>query len=768
MVGKRSEGWAYKLRALLLSSGAGFCLLADSVFAEGTAIGAAGAPQQQGQVRASAAGTMGEAGAVPPANPAPNAVAPPAGSAAIPEQVFVTGSRTQLVGTAATSSQGEIVQEELDLTPAFRPGQLLETVPGLVVTSHSGEGKANEFLLRGFNLDHGTDLATFVDDIPINMPSHAHGNGYTDLNFLIPEVVSGVQFTKGPYFAEEGNFASVGSDHIGILDTINDQASATVGTFGFERLFTAGSRELGTGTVLGALELSHYDGPWTHGDDQRKINAVVRYSQGDASQGYSLTAMYYRDLWNATTDQPVRAMDPAYMASLGLTPIGRFSSLDPTDAGQAQQIHISGEYHTNIGAGHIDANVYEVNNRLTLWNDFSHFLVDPVFGDQEAQNENRLVAGGGVSYAISDKVLGFDNDFLVGIQNRYDNNHVGRDATKDRQFLSITELDRVQIEDLGAYAQTTTHWTGWMRTVLGVREDYITATDKGTNPGNVSATLFQPKASLIVSPWEDTEFYLSAGRGFHSDDVRGVTKAALDGVSGAPLIARSTGEEVGVRSTILPNLTATLTAFNIDFQSETTYDPDIGQDSAGPPSRRYGVELNTTYQAFAWLEFYTSIAASHARYTQPYDDGTGHLGEYIPNAPSVIANAAAYLKNLGPWSGGIEYRYLGGYPVSSGPCVNSAAVNDFPGATSCANAPTAPGLIKGKGYGELNIDAKYAFGTGWRFSLGLYNALDTHANAAEFWYVDRLPGEPAGGVAGLHIHPLEPRTVRFTLSKTFG
>jgi outer membrane receptor protein involved in Fe transport len=677
--------------------------------------------------------------AAPP--PVTEIAPPPAGQ--VPEQVTVTAERTQLLGIATTSSQGEVVQQELQLTPAYRAGQLLETVPGLVVTAHSGEGKANQYLLRGFNLDHGTDLATFIDNMPANMPTHAHGQGYTDLNFLIPELVQSVQFTKGPYFAEEGDFSSVGSDHIGILDVADNQAAATVGTLGFQRLFAEGSRNTGNATLLGALELVHYDGPWTHSDDQRKINAVARYSEGDAGNGYSVTAMYYRSLWNATTDQPIRAMTSPYMSSLGLTPIDRFGTLDPSDGGQAQRMSLSGQYRVDIGPGHFDADAYTIYNRLTLWNDFTHFLANPINGDQEAQNENRAVVGGAADYEISGKVLGFDNDLLTGIQTRYDDNHVSRDATKDRQYLSTTEDDRVRLLSLGAYAQATTHWTDWMRTVFGIRGDYQTATDRGTNAGDVSASLFQPKGSLILSPWSNTEFYLSAGRGFHSDDVRGVTQAERQGLAGAPLLARSTGEEIGVRSTILPNLTATLTAFQIDFQSETTYDPDVGQDSPGPPSRRIGLEFNTTYQPFEWLELYTSIAASHARFTEPYDDRTGHVGEYIPNAPKVIGSVAAYLRNLGPWSGGIEYRYLGAFPL------------------------TPDNAVTGKGYGEVNLEGNYAFESGWKIGLGIYNLLDVRANAAEFWYIDRLQGEPAGGVADLHVHPLEPLAFRVSLGKTF-
>jgi len=227
------------------------------------------------------------------------------------QEVTVTTSRLSLIGTATTASQGVVVNDEIALTPAYRPGQLLETVPGLEVTLHSGEGKANQYLMRGYNLDHGTDLATFVDGMPINEPTHAHGQGYTDLNFMIPALATNIEYTKGTYYADEGDFASVGSVHLSYLDSIDSQAAASSGTFGFEHFFTAGSTAAGSGHVLGALELQHYDGPWINPDDQRKINAVLRYSEGNGHDGYSVTGMFYHDLWNSSTDhrwppQPVR------------------------------------------------------------------------------------------------------------------------------------------------------------------------------------------------------------------------------------------------------------------------------------------------------------------------------------------------------------------------------------------------------------------------------------------------------------------------------
>ena len=659
------------------------------------------------------------------------------------QEVVVTAARRELIGTTSTASEGIVVNDELALTPAFRPGQLLETVPGLQVTSHSGEGKANQYLMRGYNLDHGTDLAVSVDGMPINNPTHAHGQGYTDLNFMIPELATNIKYTKGTYYASQGDFASVGSIHLGYLNRIDDQVNLTAGNLGFQRVFTAGSTAAGGGNVLGALELQHYDGPWDNPDDQRKVNAVLRYSNGDDRDGTSLTAMFYHGLWNATTDQPERAVEE------GL--IGRFGTLDPSDGGRAQRASLSGQYHASIGEGLFNANAYLVNTQLTLWNDFTHFLVDPLNGDQEAQTENRVVAGGSASYQLPVRVFGVGTELVSGVQTRYDINDVSRLPTADRtplpasaDPLNFSETDHVHLVDLSVYEQATSHWTDWFRTVIGVREDYIHGIDSGTNAGTADQSLFQPKASLIFTPAATTELYLSAGRGFHSDDLRGVTQAAATGRHGAPLIAMQKGEELGMRQELAQGkITVTLSVFNLDAESETTYDPDAGEDSAGPASQRYGYEINLTYQALQWLEFYASYSGDHARFKADLEDGTGHAGRFLPNAPFGTGSFNVYVRNLGPWSGGLEYRYLGREPL------------------------TPDDQIQSHGYGEWNADVRFAFAESWRVGLGLYNILDHRADAAEFWYIDRLRGEPADGVADLHAHPLEPLAVRLTLAKTF-
>jgi hypothetical protein len=359
---------------------------------------------------------------------APDVAAPAStsddGAAGI-QEITVTSRRIELIGTASTASEGVIPDQEIQLSPAYRPGQLLETVPGLIVTLHSGEGKANQYLLRGYNLDHGTDLATSVDEMPVNQPTHAHGQGYTDLNFMIPELANGITYTKGPYYANIGDFGAVGSVHVGYRDTIEDEVSATVGTLDFQRFFTAGSTAVADGNLLAAVEFQHYDGPFINPDDARRENFVLRYSHGGDQQGYSATLMYYHQIWANTTDIPVRAI------AEGLVP-DRFGTLDPTDGGHSQRASLSLDYRATVGDGQFKANGFFEYSQLHIYNDFTHYLINPIQGDQEDQFENRRVTGGSASYSQPLPLGSIPNEISAGLITRYDLLGVGRAPSVDQ------------------------------------------------------------------------------------------------------------------------------------------------------------------------------------------------------------------------------------------------------------------------------------------------------------------------------------------------
>jgi hypothetical protein len=669
-----------------------------------------------------------------------------------PPEVVVTASRLNLLGVAVTASEGSVTEKELELRPAYRVGQLLESTPGLVVTVHSGEGKANQYLLRGFNLDHGTDIANFVDDMPINRPTNTHGQGYSDLNFLMPEIANGLDFTKGPYYASVGDFGAVASTHIHLADDIPDQMSLSAGTLGVYNGFLGGTAHFtDADRLLGAIYLGHVDGPFTHPDNFRKIAGTLRYSHGDDADGYSFTAMYYHGLGNLTTDQPLRAIQE------GL--IDRDGTLDPSDGSRSERMSVSTHYGVTGEGWAFTTSAYVIHSRMTLWNDFTHFLDDPVNGDQEQQTEDRTTAGGQAALKLRANLLGVESDTTLGVQGRYDDAYVDRRHTDHRAVLDYCEIqqlggpaipqaapdgacsaDRVHLGDIGPYAENTTHWTAWLRTVLGVREEVYQADDHSFTTGftgSQSQTLFQPKGSLILGPWWKTEIYLSAGRGFHSDDVRGVFGTVpLEGFPGAagrtPLLAPATGEEVGVRTNILPRLAVQAAVFQEDFNSELSYDQDVGQDTASAPSRRQGVELSGQYKPFPWIELNTDLAFSKARYRGDYQL-FGLATPYIANAPSFIGSFGVLVDNLGPWFGGLQWRDLGPYPIDDG-----------------EKAP------QDKGYSEINVDAGYKVNPRLKLQLSVFNLLNTKANSAAYYYAARLPGEPADGISDFQVHPLEP------------
>jgi hypothetical protein len=702
----------------------------------------------------------------PPAQATSEAVVPPEDGAVDPStlsEVTVTSSRLNLLGSATTASQGSVTEQELELRPAYRVGQLLESVPGLVVTVHSGEGKANQYLVRGFNLDHGTDIAHFVDDMPINRPTNTHGQGYSDLNFLMPELATGLHYTKGPYYASVGDFGSVASTHLHLANEIPDQVAVAAGTLGIYNLYAGGTRHLtADDRLLAGFYYGHIDGPYTHPDDFRKIAAAVRLNHGTVADGYDATAMYFHGAGNMTTDQPLRAVDQ------GL--VSRWGSLDPTDGSLSERLSVSGHYAVTADNWTSSSSGYFIHSRMILWNDFTHFLLDPIEGDQEEQVESRSTAGGQSAIAFTHYIGPIQTDTAMGLQVRYDDTFVDRKHTLRRVPLGacsvdqgggsilqraaaggICNADRVHLLDVGPYVETTTHWAAWFRTVLGLREEYYRASDHSLTTGfqgSEGETLFQPKGSLIVGPLRNTELYLSAGRGFHSNDVRGVFGTfPLEGVPGTagttPLLAPTHGMEMGVRSNFAPSLSLQLAVFRQDFNSELAYDADAGQDSASAPSRRQGIELSGEYRPARWIELNTDVALSRARYR-------GDLtifdlpGPYIADAPQFIGSFGILIDQFGPWFGGLQWRRLGPYPISDG--------NRYPA---------------DPGYSEFNVEVGFKLNGHVKMQLSIYNLLNTQANSSAYYYTSRLQGEPAEGIGGVQVHPLEPISAVLKLTATF-
>ncbi|MGX5773359.1 TonB-dependent receptor [Methylorubrum zatmanii] len=641
--------------------------------------------------------------------------------------------------TVEAASAGIVSGAALNSRPVTRPGEVLEAVPGLIVTQHSGEGKANQFFLRGFNLDHGSDIALFVDGMPVNMRTHAHGQGYADINFLIPELVGAVAFHKGPYFARDGDFASAGSVRIDYLDTTETNlALVSLGSFGYRRALSIATLPLGQGHLLVAGEAQVYDGPWAVPDDIRKLNGVVRYSQGTVLDGFSVTGMAYANRWTATNQIPQRAV------AEGL--IGRFGSLSPTDGGDTTRLSLSGRWSASDAGSLTRANAYVIRYGMNLWNDFTYFLNDPVDGDQFRQRDARTVSGGEIARVFKGDLFGIAMENEIGFQARNDDIRVGLFNTSQRRTIGVVRDDRVQEASAALYVENRMRWTEWLRTSVGVRADGYDArvvSDNPLNSGHVRDGIVSPKLGLVLGPWHDTEVFVNYGQGFHSNDARGATITVDPGnplfpLDRVPLLVRSTGSEVGIRNRSIAGLETTVSLFQLDFDSENLFVGDAGTTEPSRPSRRFGIEWTNRYAVTPWLTLDGDLTITHARFAD-----RDPAGSRIPAAPTAIAAAGITFGEPLGWFGSLRLRYFGPRPLIEDNSVRSKVTT----------------LVNGR--------VGYTFGNGVSLQLEGINLFNVKASQIDYFYESRLANEPAGGVSDIHFHPVEPLAVRLTLAGRF-
>jgi hypothetical protein len=668
-------------------------------------------------------------------------------SLALSADVTVTGRSTfsnladvenpaaSLVGIAQSASQGAITARQLTARPILRAGEVLEMVPGTVISQHSGEGKANQYYLRGFNLDHGTDFATTVAGMPVNMPTHGHGHGYSDLSFLIPEIVSGVQFSKGPYFAEHGDFTTAGAANINYLNVLAAPiVRVGAGAQGFGRILAAASPAIGRGRMLGAIEAQTSDGPWERPDDYRKMNGLLRYSEGDAVNGFSLTGMFYRGTWSSTDQVPARAVNDGR--------IGRFGTVDLTDGGASHRYSASFEWQRTRSNATTKVEGFGIAYGLDLFSNFTYFLDDPVNGDQFHQSDRRFVTGARVAHRRLTRWAGRPVQHVVGLQLRNDDiATVGLYHTAARRRLETVREDSVLQTSVGGFAQSEVEWAPWLRTLTGVRVDgYRFDVDAGepANAGMRSAGLVSPKAGAVVGPWKGTELYTNAGMGFHSNDARGAT-ITIDPVTREPAprvtpLVRARGGEVGVRSVRIPHLQSSLSVWTLGLDSELVFVGDAGTTEAGRPSRRYGLEWANYYSPWPWLVIDADVSLSRGRFTD--DDPAGHR---IPGAVETVVSGGVTVDDVRNVFGSVRCRAFGSRPLVEDNSVRSKATT------------------------LLNVEAGYKLSRTVRVAIEVFNVLDADDSDIDYFYRSRLPGEPAEGLDDVHFHPTVPRTARISL-----
>lgn len=675
------------------------------------------------------------------------------------EQITVVATG---ISNMAAASAGDISRVEMTSQPLLRPAAVLENVPGLIVTQHSGEGKANQYFLRAFNLDHGTDLALEVDDMPVNMPTHAHGQGYSDLNFLIPELAGDLHYKKGPYYADEGDFATAGTTRIGLVSDVPATATLGFGEDGYRRALLMGSTALADGTLFGAGEVYHNDGHFNVPDDYNRLNGVLRYHHGDDRDFYTVTAMAYSGKWNSTDQVPERAITEGI--------IDRFGSLNPTDGGISSRESLSFSRVKRTDTDQAQFSAYVIRYKLDLWSTFTYYLRDPVNGDQMLQHDDRVVYGFKGSKTWYTEFFGLPMSTVIGAQARIDDiRDVGIFSTFERQTIGTTQNASVLESNGAVYAENTIQWADKVRTTLGLREDQFDfdVKDKMLNPdgscniqgdpegcvtGNKKANIFSPKLGFVLGPWAKTTFFINAGEGYHSNDARGITRSEENpDIRPVTPLTRATSAEIGLTTLIIPDLESSIDIFKLKLKSELVFDGDAGVTVPSGSTTRTGIEWGNKYHFNSWLSADVNAAFTRARFdsdADPDDLGCGDaapshpcttpigiVGRYVPNSPTNVIDAGITAHRESGWFGALRARHFGSSPLVED---NSAKSPQY---------TTVDGQI---GFQKANQ---------WLFAIDVFNIANVKWNDIEYYYVSRLKNE-ASPEPDYVVHPGVPRTVR--------
>ena len=529
--------------------------------------------------------------------------------------IIVTGRRADLIGVAASASEGQVSREDLADRPIQRVAELLESIPGFIATQHSGGGKANQYFLRGFNLDHGTDFAAFHDGVPLNMRTHGHGQGYLDLAFIIPELVGQLDFAKGPYRADTGDFATAGAGRFTTIDRLDRPfVKAEIGTSGFYRAVAAGSAKLGSGTALLGLETRFDDGPYELKEKLKLVSGFAKWTGPVAGGTLRASATAYRVTFKSPEQIPQRSVDSGLISRLG--------SLDNDLGGETTRIGGVLNYSSDT-ASPLTLNAFAHYYKFRLTSNFTYFLDNPVDGDEFEQQDTRVVAGGRAEKRFNFAVAGLPTEILIGGEARYDFiDPVALFRTASRRILTTVSSDKVTEGSGALYAEAKVHLTRTIRATLGLRGDayhFDVESDLAANSGKAAASLLSPKASLAWAPIKQLELYANYGRGFHSNDARG-TSINIDPNTGSaatpvdPLVSGS-GTEIGLRASPIRGMTLTGTIWQLKLASELLFLGDGGTTEAQGQSKRRGYELSLFYNPAEWLTLDGEYTQSRGRLT---------------------------------------------------------------------------------------------------------------------------------------------------------
>lgn len=643
------------------------------------------------------------------------------------DRIVVYGRALEQVGVAQSGSQGTVGYEDFTNVPISRTGELVENVPGVIATQHSGSGKANQYFLRGFNLDHGTDFAGSVDGVPINMRTHGHGQGYLDLNFIIPETLERIDYRKGPYFADVGDFSAAGAVAFTTADVLDPLAKFEAGDFGFRRIVAGGSTNVGSGNLLLTAEAQFYNGPWVLDENLERFAGLIKFStQGDESD-ISIQINAYDASWASTDQVPLRAIES------GL--IDRFGFIDPDLGGETTRLGVV----ANGSAGSTGLNAYATYYDFRLVSNFTYFLEDPRDGDQFVQSDKRWVLGGSIDHKMSIGPIGL----TVGADLRHDAiSGVELFRSVGGTAAAPVRTDSVDQTSVALFADGEITLAPGLRAILGLRYDhmfYDVSADLAANSGGGNDGFLAPKASLAWQVSDYLELYGNYGQSFHSNDVRGAA-ITVDPMSGdpadrVPVFARAEGAEIGARVQ-QGGFHVSLVGFWLKLDSELVFVGDGGATEANDGSRRFGSEANLFWRPVDWLLLDASYAYTNARYV-----GLSNGVRKIPGAVPEVLSGGLTVQPVDAVSLTTQIRHLGNAPL-----IEDGSIESDP--TTLVN-------LGGYWYiGSLTLGAE------------LFNVFDVKNADITYFYESRLAGE-AAGVEDLHVHPVEPRQLRVSLSFRF-
>lgn len=653
------------------------------------------------------------------------------------ETLDVFGYRLNMLGTSISAAEGIVGSQEISSRPLLRSGEILEFVPGMVVTQHSGSGKANQYFLRGFNLDHGTDFSTMIDGMPVNMRSHGHGQGYTDLNFIIPELVDEIHYRKGPYYAEIGDFSGAGAAEFSIKKSLAEsQISVMGGEFGYRRLYAAYESDLAAGKVMLGLETQTYDGPWTDINEAvGKTNLIARYSTSMPGGTFALTLMGYENQWNAADQIPTRAVERQLIDRLG--------SLDDDVGGESSRYSLSAQWQNPDWK----INAYLIDSQLNLFSNFTYFLDDPIRGDEFEQVDDRQLIGGEIKRDLVATLMDRPVTHMFGIQVRHDRiDEVGLHKTRARERLKTTRSDAIDETSVALFAQSDLQLTESFRGHLGVRRDYLSVdvdSNLSQNSGDADDHMTNLKAGFSYQVSELIETYVNIGQGFHSNDARGAT-IAIDPTTAeiaepVDLFVRSEGAEIGIKFFNHDRYNISASVWHLELDSELLFVGDAGNTEASRASVRSGFEL----ASYLWFADGWSVDTEWAWTKSRFTQAQAEEGKYVDGSLPFVASAGiTYAPAQAGFHGNLRLRHFGARHLDS-----------F-------------GLHRGGEASVVNMGIGYRWG---RSSLGLdvFNLLGSDDNDIEYFYSSRLAGEPEGGVEDLHFHPIEPRSLRLRFEYWF-